>query len=746
MNDFDDTDSSVDEKIQGKPVNSNTLDVSIIDILLVYGSLFNCFELTPSEISRANLRAENLICVRQFKKGRWQLDRYPVSLSGLRVFKIPRSSSSGVSPASVMIGAASKTHYDISPTVFIDTPSIGAVIELTNKIYVIKYFVYHDVAKGETVQSIVKKITGGTDLSVIQELNYQPYTIGQIIYPDNLLKIENGKALKISGNATNSNVVVLTLTGAINATKTLNLAKAGDNILVGFDTEFKIEEYGAVKIEAEAISDTGHTKYVSQAEITPPNWVDIEYKVDGQSFNTEGVVILRFDDGTTLRGTLDSGFSHFPLVPFMPFSVEFVPSKEKQKELDKFYNELDTLLTEKVAEAKNESETVTKIYEKLPWFIKNKVNEFYTLKGAGHWMVDTATGLWALVSGAAQVIVQSQAWIAEFQLRHLKMGTCAIAGDQECVKAESEKIATMMADVGDDASAFAETAKTIYYLANDGKTATRLKQFGQDYFNALSVPEQHQFVTRYGIDILLLFVGGSGAALFGIKKTEQITAIIKKIADVLKTFPTKVIFKKVKGDVNNKNTFPPKKPKIVPPVKMKQAKLPCFKKGGNLKKNFKGSSKQLDKGYKKQLKKQEAGLNDMTVGEYRKRRENYIKNKRVGTGTAQEIARSDYETEIKSSLKESLLRKNKNLARKELKAKASEKTKTIMDELAALHDPDMVAGGKDKVTKLGNKRINSSIGNQWKSRVKELDKQVEEAYKKHGDNTKMNVKLDVCGK
>ncbi len=89
-------DSSADEEIKGKPVNpTNTLDASIVDILQVYGSLRDCRELTPLEIHRTDLRTEKIVCVRQFKKGRWQFDIYPTSLSGLRGFIVPRSSGSG---------------------------------------------------------------------------------------------------------------------------------------------------------------------------------------------------------------------------------------------------------------------------------------------------------------------------------------------------------------------------------------------------------------------------------------------------------------------------------------------------------------------------------------------------------------------------------------------------------------------------------------------------------------------------
>jgi len=551
------------DSIRTKPINPSTLSSIIRNFLT--GSLADWVEVEQTDIrkvSMGEIRTDKYVAVVQRGKKKFDLVQYPTSYNNLRIFKNQKrgsggSGGSGQSSNTVLIlaGTSSESFVNTDPTVCITTPKTKIIIKLTDKTHVTKNIVFHTVLEGETAESIIKQITGKSDLSAIIEMTPTVYHVGDKVLSGYQLKIENGLMLKISGTLTNSKFVIITVTGAINETKTIHFEEAGTNVIVGWDAEFPIQEsYGLVKIEA----SSGGLSAFSEPEIAEPNWVDIEYKVEGQSFSTEGVVILRFDDGTTLRGTLDNGLSHFPLVPFMPFSVKFEPSDEKQKELDKLYVELDTLLTEKVAEAKKEAQTVTKIYEKLPWFIKNKVNEFYTLKGAGHWVVDTATGLWTLVSGAAKVIVQSQVWMAEFHLRHLKIGTCAITGDQECVKAESKQIETMMSDVGEDASSFSESAKTIYYLANDGKTGKRLEQFGKDYFNALSVPEQHQFVTRYGIDILLLFVGGSGAALLGIKNASKITAIIKKIADVLKTFPTKVKFKKTKGDVNNKNTFPPK--------------------------------------------------------------------------------------------------------------------------------------------------------------------------------------------
>ena len=54
--------------------------------------------------------------------------------------------------------------------------------------------------------------------------------------------------------------------------------------------------------------------------------------------------------------------------------------------------------------------------------------------------------------------------------------------------------------------------------------------------------------------------------------------------------------------------------------------------------------------------------------------------------------------------------------------KAEEKALEWIKTQAVLHDPDMIAGGKPlNITGMGNARVNSSIGSQWKNQIKELD-------------------------
>lgn len=71
---------------------------------------------------------------------------------------------------------------------------------------------------------------------------------------------------------------------------------------------------------------------------------------------------------------------------------------------------------------------------------------------------------------------------------------------------------------------------------------------------------------------------------------------------------------------------------------------------------------------------------------------------------------------------------------------ADARSSEIMKGLAALHEPDLVVGGKDAIGGFGDAQVNQSIGGGWRSRVEELDK----AAEKFPRGTEMNVELKRC--
>ena len=176
---------------------------------------------------------------------------------------------------------------------------------------------------------------------------------------------------------------------------------------------------------------------------------------------------------------------------------------------------------------------------------------------------------------------------------------------------------------------------------------------------------------------------------------------------------------------------------------MKRFKVPCFEPGPTIKGKFKGKERELESHFARQLKHQEAGINDLTVGEYIENRNRYKKMKRAGTGMAQGDFREDFSTDLEVSLNKSY---RKKMTKAEAKQAAKKRTLEIMNNLAALHDPDMIAGGADKVSRMGNRRVNSSIGSLWrrKSRLIQMDEQAQRALEMLGPDAKMNVSLERC--
>lgn len=81
-------------------------------------------------------------------------------------------------------------------------------------------------------------------------------------------------------------------------------------------------------------------------------------------------------------------------------------------------------------------------------------------------------------------------------------------------------------------------------------------------------------------------------------------------------------------------------------------------------------------------------------------------------------------------------------------AEAATRTKDVMSKLAALHEPDMVAGGwmQPEPKGMGRSDVNSSIGSSWnqEERVSSMDAAADDAIKNGRGDEKMNVRLKPC--
>jgi len=153
--------------------------------------------------------------------------------------------------------------------------------------------------------------------------------------------------------------------------------------------------------------------------------------------------------------------------------------------------------------------------------------------------------------------------------------------------------------------------------------------------------------------------------------------------------------------------------------------------------NFKRNIKHDSEEFTRQLKDQEQGMNELTVDEYLKNRDRYIAEGRALEGNAaQKMARQEA---LKDKIAE--LRKQ-GLSR----ATATKQASEWLETKAALHNPDQIAGGRvDIIGGLGDKKVNSSIGSQWKYRIDVVDEQIREIARNMSPeqlkNTYLNVKL-----
>jgi hypothetical protein len=148
---------------------------------------------------------------------------------------------------------------------------------------------------------------------------------------------------------------------------------------------------------------------------------------------------------------------------------------------------------------------------------------------------------------------------------------------------------------------------------------------------------------------------------------------------------------------------------------MPQQRVPCF------------TADNLPPGkvseFERQLAGQEAGLNNLSVEEYVRGREAFKAGEVTrDTGVAKR-AREDFQQKLTDELKDRLQADGMlpGVAKEEAAKQAADKLKTI----AALHQPDLIAAGKDTIGAFGDRQVNSSIGSQWRNRIQTLDEAAE---------------------
>ncbi|WKB52328.1 DUF6861 domain-containing protein [Eleftheria terrae] len=180
----------------------------------------------------------------------------------------------------------------------------------------------------------------------------------------------------------------------------------------------------------------------------------------------------------------------------------------------------------------------------------------------------------------------------------------------------------------------------------------------------------------------------------------------------------------------------PKEPDGTPsgPRRMPEKKVPCFESND--------LPESMIPEFDRQLGGQERGLNDMTVAEYLEGRRAFEEGESVRDPQIARSARNAYRRALQDDLTDKF--RAEGMSPKAAKAKAIEVAKEQMSTLAALHNPDMKAGGRDWITDMGDSDVNSRIGAQWASRIEDLDRAAENVPKGDRAKTLMHAKLHRC--
>lgn len=135
----------------------------------------------------------------------------------------------------------------------------------------------------------------------------------------------------------------------------------------------------------------------------------------------------------------------------------------------------------------------------------------------------------------------------------------------------------------------------------------------------------------------------------------------------------------------------------------------------------------------------------MTAAQYVAAREAYKKNGRnPDAAKAQQSYRTKYKKDMVANLTEQY--ENQGLDEEEAAKQANIDATDAMKKIAALHEPDMFAGGyyDCKPTCMGDSSVNSSIGSQWKKIIGEMDNYADTAIKEGKGNGLLSIQLNIC--
>ncbi|MET0401373.1 MAG: polymorphic toxin type 15 domain-containing protein, partial [Cystobacter sp.] len=278
-------------------------------------------------------------------------------------------------------------------------------------------------------------------------------------------------------------------------------------------------------------------------------------------------------------------------------------------------------------------------------------------------------------------------------------------------------------------------------LMGDPSTYSLLWQFGQDFLSAQHSLEITEGGGELAFDVILAVITAGAGAVASSRhaaKLKKLKTVVDELVDSLKS----------KKRRQRTRREPPNR-RITTRVQLKHVPCFCPYNGKGYRRLSPHERKDYLQEYDRQLRRQQDALNNMTVDEYLTAREAYARHGRNPVAdTMQENARDDFRSDVVGSITKSLRRQNPSLGAAEITRQANARADSLLDKLAALHEPDMVAGGwSDPMPKgMGDSAVNSASGASWnqKDRLSSVDEQATQARTAGQGQEKMNVKLEVC--
>ena len=292
-----------------------------------------------------------------------------------------------------------------------------------------------------------------------------------------------------------------------------------------------------------------------------------------------------------------------------------------------------------------------------------------------------------------------------------------------------------------------------YYLdgiriAWEGTRDEGFNPFGRDDPHAISTAAHHIALGHVEVVVLLLgaivsyLTRGRGDArvlaqeMAASSKGARLGQWMLKHEEGLKKRPDLQVPERRKGAMDdvqpaqpNRPTGKDKEPSPGKPGSMPLHTVACFK-ADNLPTSKHGE-------FERQLKGQQDGLNRLTVEEFLENVANPVKR----SPSAAKRARKELEESLTQRFEEEL---QQSMGYRAAKIEAARRAKETMASLAALHNPDLIAGGKDVITDFGDRQVNSSIGPQWKTKIDILRNAAESVPEASRGKTLVNVNLHKC--